>query len=173
MTIYCAFLRAINVGGHMVKMERLRDIFSSLDLEHVNTYIQSGNVLFESNEKEGILMRAIEAKLKKELGFEVATFLRTIDEMNSIISSSAYKSLSTHEKGYIVFLKKPLLATKPPLFSLNKDVEVIDMGGREAYCVSREVGGKWGFPNAFIEKTFKIEATTRNPNTVKQMATLL
>jgi uncharacterized protein (DUF1697 family) len=173
MTTYCAFLRAINVGGRMVKMERLRKILSSLDVENVRTLIQSGNVQFESNEKEGMLTRAIEAKLKKELRFEVAVFLRSIDEMKAIVSSPAYKSLAKHEKGYIVFLKKPLPVSNLPLFSPNKDVEVIALSGREAYCVPHEVGGKWGFPNAFIEKTFKVEATTRNPETTLKMSSLI
>lgn len=168
MTAYSAFLRAINVCSHTIKMDKLRDIFSSLKLKEVKTHIQSGNVQFESSEKEDALVRKIEVKLQKDLGYEVATFLRSLDEMKTIVSSSAYKNLAKHEKAYIVFLKEPLPKTKLPLFSKNNDVEVVAASGREAYCSSHQVKGKWGFPNAFIEKTFKTSATTRNTDTVKK-----
>ena len=87
MTRYIAFLRAINVGGHTVKMDILRQLFEELGLSKVETFIASGNVIFETpsqNERE--LEERIQAKLHASLGYQVATFLRTDQEVASIVT---------------------------------------------------------------------------------------
>ena len=70
--IYIALLRGINVGGHLVKMERLRDLFMELGFTHVRTYIQSGNVFFETTQtdRKGV-SQTIEQHLHQALGYEV------------------------------------------------------------------------------------------------------
>ena len=78
MPKYLAFLRAINVGGHTVKMDHLRQIFESLGLSNAETFIASGNVIFDvkaGNVKT--LEKKIENKLHEALGYEVAAFIRT------------------------------------------------------------------------------------------------
>ena len=87
MIKYVAFLRGINVGGkNIIKMEVLKDLFESLHFKNVITFIQSGNVIFESEIKDRkILIKQIEAGLKKELGNNVAVIIRTKEEMNNII----------------------------------------------------------------------------------------
>jgi len=75
MERYFAFLRAINVGGRSVEMNKLSEIFEKRGLEAVDTYIASGNVLFESETKDtAALTSVIEKNLKKSLGFDVPTF---------------------------------------------------------------------------------------------------
>ena len=82
---YAAFLRAINVGGHVVKMDRLRTLFEAAGFRGVETVIASGNVVFESSRKSaGDLERAIETHLKKALGYPVATFVRSMPELAAI-----------------------------------------------------------------------------------------
>jgi uncharacterized protein (DUF1697 family) len=80
-----AFLRAINVGGHLVKMDRLREIFTAMDVANVQTFIQSGNVVFESSKTPEDLEALIEARLEKVLGYPVATFIRTPLELRAIL----------------------------------------------------------------------------------------
>ena len=78
MTVYIAFLRAINVGGRTVKMDRLRGLFEHLGYADVETFIASGNVIFQSPaEDTRALEQQIEAHLAASLGYEVATFVRT------------------------------------------------------------------------------------------------
>ena len=78
MPRYIAFLRAINVGGHTVKMDRLRQIFDSLGFSNVETFLASGNVVFETTAQDtAALETRITAGLRAALGYEVATFLRT------------------------------------------------------------------------------------------------
>ncbi len=78
MTRTIAFLRAINVGGHTVKMDVLRRHFELLGYTDVETFIASGNVIFTApSHNAQMLEMTIENKLREALGYEVATFLRT------------------------------------------------------------------------------------------------
>ena len=77
-----AFLRAINVGGHTVKMDDLRTLFATLDFSNVETFIASGNVIFETpKENAATLERRIEQHLQQALGYHVATFIRSASEV--------------------------------------------------------------------------------------------
>ena len=81
MPRYVAFLRGINVGGHIVKMDVLRKVFEDLGYDNVKTFIASGNVLFDSSSKvPAALEKSLAAALKKTLRYEVATFVRTVQE---------------------------------------------------------------------------------------------
>lgn len=85
MPRYLAFLRAINVGGHTVKMEVLRQLFEALDFSEVETFIASGNVVFETTKKNArSLEKTIEQQLRETLGYEVARFIRTDAEVAAI-----------------------------------------------------------------------------------------
>src|SRR5688572_17321275 len=85
MPRHIAFLRAINVGGHNVKMETLRALFESLGFDEVETFIASGNVIFET---KGAASRSLEEKIEKQLagglGYEVVTFVRSPAEVSAI-----------------------------------------------------------------------------------------
>src|SRR4051812_37196638 len=114
MTRYVAFLRAINVGGHTVKMAALRELFEVLDLEQVETFIASGNVIFSSTVSDAAaLEQQIEAHLRQSLGYPVATFLRSTVELASIAAHSPFQA-AEHAAGntlYIAFLKNLLSET--------------------------------------------------------------
>ena len=96
--IYIALLRGINVGGNKrIKMADLKKLFESLGLEKVKTYIQSGNVLFESEEEAEVLGHKIETGIKKEFGFSVTVVLRTASELEQIIKNCPFQSDSLPE----------------------------------------------------------------------------
>lgn len=82
-TTYIAFLRGINVGGHIVKMEYLRQLFTDLGLKNVRSYIQSGNVFFDTADISdwAALTLRIENYLRQTLGYVVPVFLRTAQEV--------------------------------------------------------------------------------------------
>ena len=85
MTRYVAFLRAINVGGRRVKMDHLRKLFEALGTSNVETFIASGNVIFDSEADDPrVLERKIEDHLQESLGYEVATFVRSTSELAGI-----------------------------------------------------------------------------------------
>ena len=82
-----AFLRAINVGGHTVKMDRLRTLFEELAYTNVATYIASGNAIFETPRTSIQALEAqIEQHLQQALGYEVITFVRAAPELAAIAS---------------------------------------------------------------------------------------
>src|SRR5690348_9347846 len=93
--IYIALLRGINVGGHTVKMERLRELFTEVGFTHVRTYIQSGNVFFETAQTDRkILTQTIELHLRQSLGYEVPVFLRTIPELEQIVELNPFQHIN-------------------------------------------------------------------------------
>ncbi len=174
MIKYIALLRGINMAGHkVIKMESLRECFDSMRFENIRTYIQSGNVLFESSESdEPKLCGRINKALKQQFGHDIAVMLRTKEEMERIIESSPFTNLKKNSMPYVTFLSNSLnTSLKLPVYSPKKDIVIVSYTGREFFSVGHLVNGRRGFPNTFIEKEFKIQTTTRNWNSTTKLAT--
>ena len=157
-------------------MDALKKMFLSFGLKEVKTYIQSGNVIFESAESNSVKLRkSIEKKLGQALGYEVAVILRTQAEMEVLVKLDPFKAFkpNAEEKMYVVLLcEEPQNKPKIPLLSAKEDVEVFQMSKLDALCISRKKNGNFGFPNALIEKEMKVAATTRNWNTIIKILAL-
>lgn len=171
MVNYIAFLRGINVGGQkVIKMDDLTRIFKSLGFADVKTYIQSGNIVFNSNESNSDLLSEVtEEYLFKKLGYRVTVLLRTKDEIEILIKQNPFEEFNDlkNVKFYVSFLRNaPLKLHDLPLISPNKDIEIFKIKNLEAYIISRYIKGRFGFPNHYIEKEFGVLATTRNWTTV-------
>jgi uncharacterized protein (DUF1697 family) len=165
---YVAFLRAINVGGHTVKMERLKQIFEALPIKNVSTFIASGNVLFDTPAAAIHLEASIELQLRKHLGYPVLTFIRTIPELQKVVALDPFAG----EEGtvYVAFLKtKPSLEAQRTLSAFNNDVDRFHVNGREAYWLAKAGFSGSTFTGAKLEKTLG-PATTRNITTVRKLA---
>lgn len=175
MARYIAFLRAVNVGGRVVKMDELKQIFSIPGIKNISTYIQSGNVVFDATgEKEGIKEK-IEKKLLKSLGYEVIVFLKTFDEVRTIIKGAPYTEYEIAENALHVIM----LSGKPDIEGLKfvqdtiAPLEQIKVRGTEAYFLCP----KKGFGNARIgkvnlEKKLQVRTTTRNWATMNKILAL-
>ncbi len=170
MKKYVAFLRAINVGGtKIIKMDDLKKYFESFGCINVQTYIQSGNVIFEAKESTG-LEEKIEMQLEKALGYKVETFLRTMDEVAKIASKPTYEPQGD-ETLHVVFLRNRQSVDKKSeqnLLSLRSEADDFAVKGSEVYNLRRDKE-KSIFSNNLIEKTLKVEATTRNINTLRKI----
>jgi len=171
MTIkYIAFLRAINVGGNrVVKMDSLRGMFESLGFTNAATYIQSGNVIFESSEADAsAIEKRVESHLAQSLGFEVETFLRTMREAAAIVDKCPFEE----KEGETVFI--PLMRVPPgpkacqSLLALSTQTDSFAVQGREVYWLRRDKE-KSPFSNNRIEKTLGIAVTTRNITTLRKI----
>jgi uncharacterized protein (DUF1697 family) len=170
---YIAFLRAINVGGHVVKMDRLRAVFESLRFGQVETFIASGNVLFDSRELDtAALERQIESRLAKELGYEVATFLRTSGELTDLVARLPFADRDMD--GWtlsVAFLKEPPSASSAErVRQLRTDDDDLLVRDRELFwlCRGRMSDSKiWRTP---MEKVIGMPATLRNVTTVRKLA---
>ncbi|MBI3150706.1 MAG: DUF1697 domain-containing protein [Chloroflexi bacterium] len=170
MTKFVAFLRAINVGGtKIIKMDDLRKMFESFGLSNVQTYIQSGNVIFEAKESAGLEAK-IEKHLEKALGYKVETFLRTMDEVKKIAGKPAFEPQGD-ETLHVVFLRSRQSVDKKSeqnLLSLGSEADDFVIKGSEVYNLRRD-RDKSIFSNNFIEKILKVEATTRNITTLRKI----
>jgi uncharacterized protein (DUF1697 family) len=148
MTVYVALLKGINVGSsHRINMEDLRKMFESLGLSQIETYIQSGNVIFESDEKEASLLKKIEQGIETAFGFAAVVVLRTADELDEIIQrcpfsqeeiSQAEESNSEGESFYIALLpEEPKKGSVEKIKALRTKNDDIRFEGRDAYILLR------------------------------------
>ncbi|MGD8306699.1 MAG: DUF1697 domain-containing protein [Ignavibacteria bacterium] len=174
MKKYVAFLRGVNVSGHrIIKMEDLRKIFSSMGFDAVTTFIQSGNVLFKSNEKDKKkITNKIESQLKKELGYDVTVMLRTNSELKKIINSNPFlvKGNDTRFKFYITFLQsKPSAEVKARIKQIQSEIQDSKIIGTEIYTAFERSKSKHPFSNNQVEKLLKQRATTRNFSVVNKI----
>lgn len=170
-----AFLRAINVGGHNVKMDRLRELFGSLGLSNVETFIASGNVIFDSSaESPGALEKRIEEHLRKSLGYEVATFVRSASELAEISNYLPFPVSDLEAEGnslHVAFLSASLDdEARQKLMTFRTEVDDFHVHGREIYWLCRKRMSESAFSGAVLEKALGTQATMRNANTVKRIA---
>jgi uncharacterized protein (DUF1697 family) len=174
MSRYIAFLRAINVGGHTVKMDYLRQLFEQMDFTHVETFIASGNVIFDSNATNlTTLEKKIAKHLHKELGYEVATFIRTPIELAAISAYQPFPKADFEAAAAfnIAFLAEaPAAAAVQKLMALKNDIDDFRVNGREVYWLCRVKQSDSKFSNAVLEKTLGQPATLRGAKTIIKLA---
>jgi uncharacterized protein (DUF1697 family) len=174
MPRYFAFLRAINVGGHVVRMEELRGLFADLGFSGVETFIASGNVIFQcKSTKTGDLERRIEKHLASNLGYPVATFLRNDAELAAIGACRPFEEAAIRSAGAfcIGFLAQPLeAAARETLMSLQTDIDAFHWNGRELYWLCRKKQSESTITNAFLERKLKIPFTFRSTTTVAKLS---
>ena len=165
-----AFLRAINVGGRTVKMERLASIFHDLDFGAVETFIASGNVVFEesaADEKE--LVQRIEAALVDALGFRSETFLRTRDELSAIARTQPFGAQPDGTVYVGLLALEPSPAAANAVGALSNDVDVLAVVGREVWWLARKGMGRSTVTGAKLEKALGMPTTLRNLNTIDRL----
>ncbi|HTL83070.1 MAG TPA: DUF1697 domain-containing protein [Bacteroidia bacterium] len=171
MPKYIAFLRAVNVGGRVVKMEELKKICALPGLKNISTFIQSGNVLFESAADKNALTKRLEAALKKKLNYEVLVFLKTVEDIEAIIGQNPFARTMKEKHLYVTMMSeeakeeniKALLAYK------TKDEEVKFIGTNAYLLFPPKTYGQTKLSNAMLEKKLKVNATTRNWATMNKI----
>ncbi len=171
MIKYLTLLRAVNVGGHnIIKMEELKNLFLSLGFKNVKTFIQSGNVIFETSEKNiKAVTKKIEAKLNDLMKKDIKVFVRTISELQEIIEQNPFSKTSANDKikTYVFFLyEEPKNKIKIPFYSPTKDAAVFKKTGLQLFILVKKIPGKASSPNNFIEKALGVPATARNWNVI-------
>ncbi|GAB4425053.1 MAG: DUF1697 domain-containing protein [Anaerolineae bacterium] len=175
MPKYVALLRAINVGGHNVKMAHLRRLFGEMGFVDVETYIASGNVIFAAPEGDaGALERRIEESLEAALGYPVATFLRTPPELAAIAAYDPFESTELAAHGHSLYVS---FVAQPPtgegieqLLAHTSAVDEFHVAGREVYWLCRVKSSESNFSGARLEKALGAAATMRNITTVRKLA---
>lgn len=174
MTVYIAFLRGINVGGHkLIKMSDLKQLLETMGLTKVQTYIQSGNVLFESEVESDQLRQQIEEQISTRFGFSVPVILRTSTELSRIIENCPFpvETLSEGESVHLSLMAE--LTTQEGINLLQKFQGVEDeyqIEGREIYLYFRQ-----SIRNSKLAVQLQklgVPSTIRNWKTIKKLASL-
>jgi uncharacterized protein (DUF1697 family) len=177
MPRYVAFLRAINVGGHVVTMDRLRELFESLPVAAVETFIASGNVIFDSGAKNSAGLEArIEELLSETLGYKVTAFLRTADEVGAIARYQPFPDEAVKKAGAFVvgFLHRPLdKNAEKVLGGFKSPIDNFHLHDREIYWLCKKRQSESKFSNAAFEKALGLRSTFRGMNTIKKLTTKL
>jgi uncharacterized protein (DUF1697 family) len=175
MPKYVAFLRAINVGGHTVKMDHLRGLFEAMGFSNVETFIASGNVIFDSKSKSTkALENKIEGALEDNLGYQVTTFIRSISELAAVARYKPFDDTELNTDGNVLYIgfigDSPAEESKLRLLSFTTEVDDFHVSGRQFYWLRRTKLGDSDFPGTKFEKTLGMPATLRNSNTVVKIA---
>lgn len=174
MPKYFAFLRAINVGGHTVKMDQLRSLFADLGFSNVETFIASGNVIFDSPSKNSkALEKKIESALAKALGYEVVTFVRSLAELAEIAAYQPFTNadVAACHAVYVGFLaENPSSAAKQKVRSLSTKDDEFHLNGREIYWLCRAKFSDSKISGALLTKALGMPATLRNVSTINKLA---
>jgi uncharacterized protein (DUF1697 family) len=175
MTIYIALLRGINVGkNNRIKMADLKSLLETMGLEKVKTYIQSGNVLFESKDEAEQLSQRLENEISKTFGFPVPVILRTAEEYEQIIRDCPYSmdSLNEGESVQLAFLgEEPAQEKMDLLSSYESGPDECFIKGKEVYLFLRQsiLDSKLA---AQMPK-LGVQATVRNWKTVIKLETMV
>jgi uncharacterized protein (DUF1697 family) len=174
MPVLISMLRGVNLGAHnRIKMDALRGLYESLKLEDPRTYVQSGNVIFRSKEKnQAQLGKKIQDAIEKKFGFRPEVILRTTDELRKAIAASPFAKRTELEPGKILVT---FLAGEPGpdahanLAKLKEHPEELHLKGREMYIYFPDGAGKSKLPWSQVERLLKVTGTARNWNSVTNM----
>jgi uncharacterized protein (DUF1697 family) len=173
-----AFMRGINVGGHMVKKAELCAPFEAIGLENVRSFIASGNIIFDTDKatKSAVskLEHDIEHALHKALGYEVATFVRTLAEVAAIAEHQPFGPDEPAAGTSLIvgfFKDAPGAEAHKALQALSNDIDQFRLNGRELYWLARQGIAKSSVKSSDLGKALgKVDTTTRNITTVRKLA---
>ncbi len=171
---YIALFRGINVGGKtVVKMERLRELLSEIGFTGVRSYIQSGNVAFDSPMDEAGCRESIAYGFESEF-FKTEVMVRSIESIRGMISANPFADQTFDDKQmHLVFLSEPMGDERSAILtSHNSETETFEVRDREVYCLLRAGVADSLLGRKFIDNKLKIAATARNWRTVKMISTL-
>jgi uncharacterized protein (DUF1697 family) len=175
-----ALLRGINVGGHkIIPMVKLKTIFESAGFKNVATFIQSGNVLFDTTISDTEKLRAmVEKMLTGALGYDVPTIIRSADEMKRVVTKNPFvdEHVEKKTKYYVMFLeKKPTKSEQQSVLATQIKGMDFRFGKCELYCLldAKFSGNDSPFANVQLEKLLGQKGTTRNWATTTKLAALI
>jgi uncharacterized protein (DUF1697 family) len=174
MTIYIALLRGINVGGkNMIKMPELKSMFETLGFGKVQTYINSGNVLFTAEKGAEQVRQRVELEINKTFGIAITVVLRTAAELEQIIENCPYKtdSLLEGESVQVTLLTEAPSQEKIAVLPEGKsDIDEFQIKGLEIYFLFRQSM----LDSRLAKNMTKLgaAATSRNLNTLNKLALL-
>ncbi len=178
MNIYVAFLRAINVGGrNVIKMSELKECLEAVQLKHIQTFLQSGNVVFESELEDAEKLQVlIQTAIEFVFGHSVPVIIRTLDEMETILASQPFADYASlpKDKIFINYLQnaptETTLASFKPIYAKG---DVFKIDGKNIFLYCQNPYNETKLQNGFFEKKLLCFATTRNFNTSTEILNIM
>jgi len=174
MLVVICMLRGVNVGGHnLIKMDALKALCVSLKLKDPQTYVQSGNVIFGTEENDlAKLGTRIQDAIERKIGFRPNVMLRTAAEMRKVVARNPFAKRSGIEPGKLLvnFLAAdPGKDARENALAIKIGPEEMHLIGREAYIYFPNGQGRSRFPWPAIERALGTSGTGRNWNSVTKM----
>ncbi|MEO8030696.1 MAG: DUF1697 domain-containing protein [Gemmatimonadota bacterium] len=168
-----AFLRGMNLGGRRVTNTELNRIFKSVGVSGVESFIASGNLIFDAPTKNAATLQArLETKLEAELGYAVPTFLRTESELKAMAAHQPFKparqkTAATMNVGLLV---EPLSAAGiKALAEHNSAADDFVVKGREVFWLCQTKMSESEFFKLPFDRRFTTSSTWRNINTLNRL----
>jgi len=165
-------LRGVNVGGNILKMDRLRELCDELQFKNTKTYVQSGNLVFDSDRPASVLCSLIERRLAGETRLPVSVIKRTPAELKQILSNNPFLKEKEIDRStlHVTFLVKPAgKVALNQLAAINSGVDRFRSIGKEIYVHCPNGYGETKLSNNAIQNLLGVIATTRNWNTVNKL----
>jgi uncharacterized protein (DUF1697 family) len=174
MPVVIAMLRGVNVGSHnRMKMDALRDLCGSLALRDAQTYVQSGNIVFRTKQRNLIgLAQNIKSAMEKKFGFAPEVILRTAADMRDVIARNPFAGMKDIHPGKLLvdFLAgEPSSETRQAVLAIKTDPEKLHVDGREMYIYFPNGAGRSKLSWPALEKILKTPGTARNWNSVTKL----
>lgn len=174
METFIALLRGINVSGQKkIKMAELRSLLEKLDFQDIQTYIQSGNIIFRSKKlplkKFEILIKNI---IQEKFGFDVPVIVISPAAIESVLNNNPFEKDGTKDpkKFYIVFLQEqPLQENIEKLKEVDYHPEEYILSNKIIYYYAANGAGNAKMNNNFFENKLKVNATSRNWRTTNKL----
>ena len=177
MPVVISLLRAVNVGGAgKIPMAELRDLFESLKFQNVRTFIQTGNVIFRTPEKDlAKLARKLETAIEKRFAFRTSVILRTPEDLRDLIGRNPFANREgiSPSKLLVVFLEsQPDAECCGKLQAIPMDPEELTIRGRELFIYFPNGMARPSFSQSAFDRAIQIPGTGRNWNTVNKLLAL-
>jgi uncharacterized protein (DUF1697 family) len=172
-TRHVSLLRGINVGGHnLISMARLRALYEALGCEDVETYLQSGNVVFRRTRDPAGVGRGVERAVKRELGLDIRVLDRTHAALATIVAADPFHGIDPSRQ-FVMFL------SGRPGREIARELDHVRLGPDEAVLIGEELHfhcpegiGDSKLPGLLSEKRLGVAGTTRNWRTVTRLLEL-
>jgi uncharacterized protein (DUF1697 family) len=172
MVSYISILRGINVSGHrVIKMDALKKMCSDLGLKNVNTYIQSGNIVFESKEENAQKISIVlKANIEKLFGNDVPVLTISAKEFKEIMANNPFAKNTDETLIHVTFLsEQPTKEGLKNLQNLDTKNDEYKLGNKVIYLYCPNGYGNTKLNNTLLENKLKVTATTRNWKTCNQL----
>ncbi len=172
MTKYVAFLRGINVGGRIIKMDDLKICFEQLGFQEVKTVLQTGNVIFKTPTKKDQLKQQIETALSSKFNYPAKVMLYSLEQLRVLIKDYPFGEAGPDQHDYVILIENGLERSLiSETYVLAKDERVRAGNGVVYWQVSRGSTLSSSFAKMLTKTMYKDFNTNRNIKTLRRLLT--